>query len=184
MFDVVGIGNGCLDVLGIVPHIPGPDEKVRMAETSHQGGGEVGTALAALAKLGSSVAFVGRVGDDPTGTFIKDDFERRGVDTSLLTVEPGAISPSSVVMVDRESGLRTIVDCGSTVSDLRPEEIGEGLIEQAKYLLLDGRHRVAALGAASRARRAGVPVVLDADVPAQDPDVPKLIQLTDILMPS
>lgn len=184
MFDVVGLGSACLDVLGFVPHIPGVDEKVRMVETSRQGGGEVGTALAALAKLGSSVAFVGRVGDDPTGAFIKDDFERRGVDTGHLTVEPGAVSPSSVVMVDRESGLRTIVDCGTTVSDVRPEELSEGFIEGAKYLLLDSRHGAAALEAATRARRAGVTVVVDADIPAQDPDIPRLMQLTDILIPS
>ena len=45
MFDVVGLGNSCLDILGVVPYIPGVDEKIEMSNTSMQGGGEVGTAL-------------------------------------------------------------------------------------------------------------------------------------------
>ena len=184
MFDVVGLGNSCMDLLGTVPRIPGPDDKVELSDTSRQGGGEVGTALACLAKLGSETAFVGKVGDDLTGTFIKDDFNKYGVNTDNLVIEPGSTSPFSIVMVEECSGQRTIIDCGKTVSDLNPEEIQPGLIEKSHYLHLDSWHREAALIAAMRARSTNIPVVLDADIPAYDSEITKLIQLTDILISS
>jgi sulfofructose kinase len=184
MFDVVGLGNSCLDILGVVPHIPGLDEKIEMSNTSLQGGGEVGTALVALAKLGSSAAFIGKVGDDPIGTFIKEDFEKYGVDINNLVVESGAISPSSIVMVEKHSGLRTIIDCGKSVTNLKPEEVQSGLIEKSKYLHLDSWHREAALEAATTARKKGIPVVLDADISAYDAHIAQLIGLTDILITS
>ena len=50
--DVVGLGCCCFDLLGVVPHLPGPDEEIRMLETRQQGGGEVATALVTLARFG------------------------------------------------------------------------------------------------------------------------------------
>ena len=184
MLDVVGLGCACFDFLGVVPYMPGVDEEIDMLETSQQGGGEVATALVALANLGSSVGYVGKIGDDPIGSFIKEDFRRYGVDTGHLIVESGAVSDASVVLVDRQTGKRTILACRSTVSDLRPAEIGDGVIEQAKYLLLDGNYRLGTLEAARRARAAGVTVVLDADVSANDSEIHRLLRLTDILIPS
>ena len=184
MFDVVGVGCSCLDFLGVVPHIPGLDEEIEMLESTQQGGGEVATALVTLAKLGAAVAYVGKIGDDPVGYFIKHEFDQYGVDTGHLIVEPGATSLASMVMVDRATGKRTIVGGKPTVSDLQPNEIQPGVIENAKYLHLDGTFRHAALEVARRARSAGVTVVLDADVISYDADVHRLIELTDVLIPS
>ena len=184
MFDVVGLGCNCFDFLGIIPYIPGLDEEIQMLESSQQGGGEVATALVALAKLGASVAYVGKVGDDPIGNFITADFDKYGVDTSHLIVEHGRASLASIVLVDKESGKRTILAGTQTVSDLQPAEIKSGVIEGAKFLHLDGASRLAALETARRARNAGVTVVFDADVLAYDSEIYKLIELTDILIPS
>lgn len=71
MVDVVGLGCCCFDLLGVVPHMPGPDEEIRMLETRQQGGGEVATALVTLARLGCSAACAGKVGDDAFGNFIR-----------------------------------------------------------------------------------------------------------------
>ena len=184
MFDVVGLGCSCLDFLGVVPRIPGLDEEIEMLESTQQGGGEVATALVTLAKLGASVAYVGKVGDDPVGYFIKHEFDEYGVDTGNMMVEPGATSLASVVMVDQATGKRTIVGGKLTVSDLHPNEVQPGVIEGAKYLHLDGTFRQTALEVARRARNAGVTVVLDADVMTYDQDVHQLIELTDVLIPS
>ncbi len=184
MFDVVGLGCSCLDFFGVVPHIPGLDEEIEMLESTQQGGGEVATALVTLAKLGATVAYIGKIGDDPVGYFIKHEFDHYGVDTSHMIVEPGASSLASMVMVDQATGKRTIVGDKPTASELQPSEVQPGVIEKAKYLHLDGTFRQAVLDAARRARSAGVTVVLDADVMAYDQDVDRLIELTNILIPS
>ena len=184
MFDVVGLGCCCLDFLGVLPRLPELDEEIQLLETSQQGGGEVATALVALAQLGSSVTFIGKVGDDPIGNFITEDFNRYGVDSKHLSVEPGRISLSAFVLVDKQSGKRTILAGTKTTSDVDPDQIPVELIQQAKFLHLDGSSRAAALQAACLARKAGTPVVLDADVLAYDAQIHELIEQTDIVIAS
>ena len=184
MFDVVGLGCCCFDLLGVVPHLPGPDEEIRMLETRQQGGGEVATALVTLARLGCSVACAGKVGDDAFGNFIRRELDQYEVDIQHLLVEADALSQASVVLVDRASGQRSILACVPTFCELQPSQLPPGLIEQAKVLHLDGVHRAAALAAAGRARPAGVPVVLDADVLALEGDISELLRRTDILIAS
>ena len=53
------------------------------------GGGPAATAAVTLARLGVATAFVGAVGDDETGAFIRDGLESEGVDVSELAVVPG-----------------------------------------------------------------------------------------------
>ena len=184
MVDVVGLGCCCFDLLGVVPHMPGPDEEIRMLETRQQGGGEVATALVTLARLGCSVACAGKVGDDAFGNSIRRELDQYGVDTRHLVVEAGTLSQASVVLVDRATGQRSILACVPTFNELQPSQLPPGLIEKARVLHLDGVHRAAALAAAGRARRAGVPVVLDADVLALEGDISELLLWTDILIAS
>ena len=184
MFDTVGLGCACVDFLGVVPYMPGLDEEIQMLAASRQGGGEVATALVALARLGSTAAYIGQVGDDPSGDLIAAEFEQYGVDTSHLIVERGATSQTSIVLVDDQSGKRTILGVPFSAAEIAPAQIRPGFVEQARYLLLDGTARDASLEAARRARGAGVPVVLDADVQALDAEIEKLLDLTNILIPS
>src|SRR5260370_30155419 len=84
-FDVVGLGAAVVDLLALVPQFPERDSKLAITELSHQGGGLVGTALVALARLGCRTRYIGRLGDDDHSEFILADFEREGVDTSAVT---------------------------------------------------------------------------------------------------
>lgn len=181
---MVGLGASCLDFIGVVPKFPKLDEEIEMLESTYQGGGEVATALVTLAKLGASVSYIGKIGDDAIGRIIKQEFDHYSVDTSHMIVEQDSYSLASMVMVDRVTGKRTILAGKSTVSDLKFCEIKPGIIKKAKYLHLDGNFRKAALEAARRAKNAGVTIVFDADVLAYDPTVHTLIELTDILIAS
>ncbi|MEE2709069.1 MAG: PfkB family carbohydrate kinase [Gemmatimonadota bacterium] len=183
-FDVIGLGCGCLDFLAIVPNIPELDDEVRSFQSTQQGGGEVATALVALAKLGTSTSYLGRIGEDSAGYFIKREFERYDVDTSHMIMEPNATSLVSAVLVDQASGKRSIVAGSTTASEFRPADIPDGLIECAKYLHLDATSRKAALVAAERAKSSDVTVVLDADVLAYDDEIGQLVQLTDVMIAS
>lgn len=184
MFDVVGLGCSCLDFFGIVPRLPGLDEEVQMLQSIQQGGGEVATALVTLAKLGAKTTYVGKIGDDFVGHFIRHEFEYYGVDTTYLSVESGVTSLVSMVLVDAATGKRTIIAGTPTVSDLEPGEIPEDVVEEAKVLHLDGASPRAAVAAARRARVAGVSVMFDADVLVSDRDAAELLALTDIVIAS
>ena len=74
----------------------------------HLGGAPANVACA-LARLGTAVAFVGRLGTDPIGHSFAELFAERGVDTTAL--QRDSERPSRVVLVRRDAG--GDVWCGS-----------------------------------------------------------------------
>lgn len=180
---VAGLGCACLDFLGIVPHLPKQDEQVWMSASTQQGGGMVSTALVTLSRLGVSTAFAGKVGNDTAGRVVKEEFDRYGIDSVHLIMEPGAATPVSMILVDESTGQRTIMAGGSSV-DMSPLEVPAELIASARILHLDNTNRQAALAAARVARDSGVPVVLDADTVSPPDDLGELLGMTDYLIAS
>ena len=106
MSTVVCVGLATRDTILAVPNHPGADELVVATDVAVAGGGPAATAAVALARLGVETSFVGAVGDDETGAFIRDGLESEGVDVSELAVVPGRRSPQSAIYVG--PGTRTI----------------------------------------------------------------------------
>lgn len=121
---VVCIGVATLDAIVAVDRLPVPDERVPATAGTLAGGGVAATAAVALARLGVPVAFVGRIADDETGRWIRDDLAREGVDVGGLVLSPGR-SPLSVVLVDSSAGTRALVPYPGDVAPIEPtaEEI-------------------------------------------------------------
>lgn len=153
-------------------------------ESGRQGGGVVGTAMYAAAKLGSRAGLVGRVGDDATGREIREDFARVGVDLSHFELEAGAVSPFTTVLVNAATGSRTFIVHRGTATHLREPELDPVYLGQARYVHVDGLQPSAALGAARVARRLGIAVSLDgSDVVGEiSPVMRELVGLSDILI--
>ncbi|MGD9497995.1 MAG: carbohydrate kinase family protein [Armatimonadota bacterium] len=164
-FDVIALGCCCWDYLGIIPRYPALDEKVAMSELSMQGGGQAGTGVAAVARLGGKAAIFGRIGDDEFGRHIRASFETEGVDTRWLVEVPGATSQFAFCAIDESSGKRTIFYIHGTQGKFAPEQLDREALLDCRCLLVDGHHNVAAAAAVGWAREAGVPVVLDLERP-------------------
>jgi ribokinase len=162
VFDVVGLGYTATDYLAIVPHLPEFDTKLEAECLSVQGGGPVATALVTTNRLGFSSAYIGKVGDDGFGAFMLEELEREGVDVRRVVREKDAESQFAFIMVDKQGGHRTIVWTRGTVSKLRKGEADLAAIGTCKCLLLDDMEVEAAVEAASWAKEAKVPIVLDA----------------------
>jgi sulfofructose kinase len=168
-FDVIGMGCCCWDYLGVVAGYPALDEKVAMKELVQQGGGQAGTAMVAVARLGGKAAIFGRVGEDEFGRHVREAFEVEGVDTTWLVAVPGATSQFAFCVIDESSGKRTIYYIHGTKGKFAPDELPREKVLDCKCLLLDGHHNIAAVAVAGWAREEGVPVVLDLERPqAQD----------------
>lgn len=160
-FDVVGLGQCALDVLGTVDRYPEVDRKIELGEVLFQGGGPVATALVTLARLGASAAFAGRVGDDDFGTRIRQGLLAEGVDCRYLSTDPGAASQFAFIAVEKERGHRNIFWTRGNTRPLTASEIPETLIRRCRILHLDGLQHQASLAAARLARENGVLTVLD-----------------------
>lgn len=168
-FDVIALGGVCWDLLGIIPFYPDLDEKVAMSELSQQGGGQAGTGIATVARLGGRAAIFARIGDGEFGGHIRRTFEEEGVDTTWLVEVPNATSQFAFCAIDQETGKRTIFYIHGTKGKFAPEDLDREALLDCRCVLVDGHHNIAAAAAVRWARQAGVPVVLDLERPqAQD----------------
>ncbi len=157
---VVGIGQCSYDYVALVDEFLKPDEKYEATDMYEQAGGPVATALMTLSVLGWKTRFHGVTGTDPAGELIEQALCARGVD--VHTVRREGASQTALIIVEPESGHRTIVWKRPGGKPLQPGELGEGFLDGAFLLHLDGLMPEASLYAARLARERGVPVVLDA----------------------
>ncbi len=163
MCDVVGIGLNAIDYLCTIPRFPVPGEKLRMTGFSRQGGGQVATALVALSRWGLQTKYVGNVGEDEHGILSLSLLREEGIDVALARTVPGAASQFAVILVQEDSGERTILWERDARIRIRPEDIPREEIRRSRAVLLDGHDVPASVEAAREAREARVPVVLDAE---------------------
>ena len=159
---VVGLGMATLDVLLRLQEMPTWEHGTRLSDFGFDGGGPVGTAMVAAAKLGARAGFVGTMGNDAAAELKMRSFREVGVDLSHLVVRDVPEDQVVIVHVHAETGERVFSGV-SRPSDtqLQPEELDREYITSADYLHLEGYHAAAALPAAQWMREAGKTVVLD-----------------------
>lgn len=159
---VAGLGQCSLDYIAITEGYPGEDTKFEAAEMLVQGGGPVATALVALSRLKVKTFFSGVIADDPAGVEIQRGLKAEGVDIRGLVKRRGGSSQTANIIVNLSNATRTIIWKRATVKALTPNEVRASFIKGKRFLLLDGLMPEASVKAARIARRAGVPVMLDA----------------------
>lgn len=161
-FIVTGIGQASLDYIAVVDGYPAQDTKHEAEGLVVSGGGPVATALVGLARLNVKAFLMGVVGHDEAGKAIIKGLEDEGVDVSGVKVRKDGESQRAFIIVNRKDGTRTIVWKRPTARMLTAREIDRARISGSDMLILDGLMSEASLKAASIAREAGVPVLLDA----------------------
>jgi len=178
--DVVGLGFSSVDYLGIVPRLPTIDEGAPLLDFTQQGGGPVAQALVALARLGAATGFVGRLGDDEAGQFMRRGLLEEGIDISHLQIQRNATSPQCIILVHQPTGKRSICCTGGTAGPVADDSVDVDYVSSGRYLHLDGHSRPAAIRAARAACERGVKVCLDVGSPGEH--VAELIDVSDIVV--
>ncbi len=182
MSKIVGIGACVMDTLYNLPDYPTEDTKARATGSKNAGGGPAATGLVAAEKLGVSTAYIGVLSDDNGGVFLKKDFEKYSVDTSLIEIKSGYRSFTSVIWLCEKHASRT---CVFDKGDLPPLVLNEKQIQaikDAEILMVDGNELEAAIAGAKIARENGTAVLYDCGGLYEG--VSELLALTDIMIPS
>jgi ribokinase len=99
MADVFVLGSINQDFVLKVERRPNPGETVTNAELSTHNGGKGANQAAAAARLGASVAFLGRVGDDEFGEPLVRALQDKGIDTSLVERVSGKSTGAAFITV-------------------------------------------------------------------------------------
>ena len=159
---VVCLGEALIDRLGP----PGGDPAVDLPVDDCLGGAPANVACG-LARLGTPVAFVGRLGRDAIGEAFRSLFTERDIDTALL--QRDAERPSRIVLVHRShDGERQFQGfAGNEGAGFADQALEPGPLPQAHWLLigtllLAAPVSAAALRAAMRqAQSQGTAIALD-----------------------
>ena len=122
--EIVGLGMAVLDVLIRLKDMPTWEHGTRISAFRLDGGGPVGTAMAAAARLGARVAYMGTAGTDVAADIKLRELERYGVDLRWVVRRPGPESQVVLVYVDEETGERVFAGLQSLGDALlQPEEL-------------------------------------------------------------
>ena len=163
MKPVIVIGHSALDRVYRISAFPTEPSKVRALEHIESGGGMAANAAVAMARLGAPVELWSRVGSDEPGHSIIGLLKSEGVGVDQVRIVNGARSSTSAILVDQR-GERLIVGERDHAMSMDASWIPLARIDKAAAVLSDLRWFEATRLALQRARSAGVPTVIDADL--------------------
>ena len=184
---ILGLGGVTTDQIGVVDHIPGSDEVIRLQDYRVEQGGMAATALVAASRLGAQTEFLGAVGDDANGLRALERFAAEGVITTSVQVLAGRRSAFSFILVESHCGKRTIIHEPGVQRDRAleiPQEDFGKILSGAGYLHLDGFWMDTAVDLAKQAKQMGVTITLDIGQNQRDPKIEILLGLADYVIPS
>ncbi|MGA1826058.1 MAG: adenosine kinase [bacterium] len=98
-------------------------------------GGSAANTIIGVAQLGGTARFLGKVGDDPYGKFYREDMKKAGV---FFDTAPGDGSTGRCLVLVTPDGERTMLTYLGICGQLRPDDISEEDIRQAKMIYIEG----------------------------------------------
>ena len=120
--DVAVVGSCNLDLVVNVDAIPLVGQTVLGGDLSKIPGGKGANQAVATSRLGHSVAFIGRIGDDDNGKFLKQCLREDNVDTSFLFETEGVPSGIAMIAVQADGDNSIVVSPGANAR-LTPEDV-------------------------------------------------------------
>src|ERR1051325_4139311 len=181
-FDAVGFGLNAVDHLIVVPEYPAFDTKSRFTEYERSAGGQTGTAMGALQRLGLHTAYAGRFGSDEDGRFGLLSLEYEGVNLQFAETIEGADNQTAFIIIDARSGERTIIWDRDERLSYRPDEAPIELASRGRILHIDAHDPPACVVMARAARTDGS--IVTADIDNIYDGLPELLPLIDVLITS
>lgn len=98
-------------------------------------GGSAGNTIRAMARLGTHVGFIGKVGDDTTGDFYEQALRNIGVEPYILRSRHRSGKCVSLISPDGE---RTFVTHLGAARDLQPDDIDGAIFDSYDCLYIEG----------------------------------------------
>jgi sugar/nucleoside kinase (ribokinase family) len=153
-------------------------------------GGSGGILACGAARLGLRTAFVGIVGDDLFGKFMRDALAERGVDTHGIVVDPAARTGLTVIL--SRPGDRAILTFPGTISALAADHVDASLLTGTRHVHVASYFLQTSLAPSlpalfQRAHQAGATTSVD---PNWDPNelwddcIRKLLASADVFLPN
>lgn len=193
MVDLLVIGDANPDV--IVGPVAGPLEFGQREQVVSSGvltpGGSGAITACGAARLGLSVAFAGRVGDDDAGRYMRAALAERGVNTDALVTDRDLPTPLTVIVTRGQD--RAMLTAPGVLAATTGADVPEDLLREARHVHVSSYFLMPSLARAlpdllRLARRHGATTSLDTnDDPSGRWDraaLKPVLAETDVLLPN
>jgi ribokinase len=161
---IISLGDIALDIF-VKPHGPAVAGSDMAGSVRLAPGGSAANVAVWAARLGAQSSFIGAVGDDFAGAFLRADLEREGVIAHLVRV-PGATA-AVAVLVESTTGERAMIpDRGAALllsaAAIVPDMVPHGsLLHLPAYSLFQAPLAGAAIAAAALCKAGGGSISVD-----------------------
>jgi sugar/nucleoside kinase (ribokinase family) len=151
-------------------------------------GGSAAIMACGAARLGLSVAFTGRVGDDDAGRFMREALAAHGVNTSALRTDPDLPTPLTVIIT--RDGDRAMLTAAGVLAATTAADVPAEMLVETRHVHVGSYFLMPALapelpGLLRLAREHGASTSLDTnDDPAGTWSLGSVLTETDILLPN
>ena len=191
-FDIAVIGDVNPDLIltgkDIIPEFGQVEKWIDDAELTI--GGSAGIFAVGAAKLGLKVTFIGKVGDDHFGHFMKNRMTAQGIDVSGLVIDPSVKTGLSISLSDGND--RAILTFGGSNLLLNFQDIDFEIVAQSRhlhsgsfYLLNNIRQDLAIVY--KKAKEMGLSTSIDTNYDPKEKwegDIFNVLDYTDVFLPN
>ncbi len=163
MSTIVVIGSSNTDMVVRTSKFPAPGETIMGGAFFMFSGGKGANQAVAAARMGGSVVFIGKTGDDIFGHRAMEELRKEGIDTQFTSKEAGKASGTAMILVD-EKGENEIVVAPGANDSLAAADIAKAaqLLHAGNVVLLQLEIPLdTVLYAAQTAFAAGAKVILN-----------------------
>lgn len=178
------VGSANVDLTFRTARFPNPGETVAGRSLNVGMGGKGGNQAVAAARLGASVAFVARVGNDAYGAEAIRAYQAEGIDVTYIRQDANLPTGTAAIVVD-DAAENCIIAVPGANAALTPEDVRRAapVIQKAQAVLSQLETPLdATLEAFTLARTAGVLTVLTPAPATELPD--ELFRLCDVCVPN
>lgn len=136
MADIVVVGSLNMDITVRVPHIPKVGETILATELHHNGGGKGANQAIAAARLGSSVAMIGKVGKDKNGYALLKGLMSENIDITGLEFSEDITGTAFISVSDEGENSIVVYPGANNHVDIYQIDRNRNLIENSKICVL------------------------------------------------
>ena len=160
MLRELGLKKGAMDLIdeSKMKEIQGLDSRLPRSEAP---GGSVSNTMRSLARLGATVGYIGKIGNDKNGALYENETAKAGVQTHFIKNEGASGCSTVLVSPDGERTMATYLGLAATLNNA---EIPDNMLNNYDCIYVEGyliSNDQLFLPMLRRAKKAGLKIALD-----------------------
>ncbi|MHA1790724.1 MAG: carbohydrate kinase family protein [Candidatus Helarchaeota archaeon] len=133
--DIICEGAALIDMVALVDRFPNIDDEVFVPKLEFKCGGSAANTAVACSKLNLKTGFIGKIGKDPFGSLLIDDFNRNSINIENLVISEVLPTGNCYAAVDKK-GNRILYAFSGAANELNPNELKEDYIKNSRLIHL------------------------------------------------